>query len=519
VTPRPFARVVPWLAPLGAAAGAAVLLGVWAPGYLFGQGFPLDDSWIHAVYARELARSGMLAYNPGVPATGETAPLWPVVLAPLHLLLPGLGAIVAATKLTGLALHAAACALLGRALAREAPDRWGAGAAAATLVALHPHLVAASVSGMEVPLAELVIAILFSASATRRLPWLAAAGAAAIGARPEVALIAVLLPALLWIRAAARSAVALSFASLAGALAALAALGMRNYAVSGMALPATFHAKANRGAIFDPQLQHMGFVDLLGQIPLLDHVAVLVVLIAIALIVHRKAATGLERAGPALFLSGMVFCAVSFALIPPVDPPAFYHQRYVLPGVMLAIAALPVLADNVLTRFVTQAPRAVAPVLALALAAAALAAFPARARHLANDARNIDDVQVAFGRELSSRPPTATVWAIDAGAIRFFGSPFVVDMIGLNTPELLGPDAQNYLNAHEPAYLDYFPGWSRIEVNAPVQLPARAFVAKTPYTVTSAASMRTHVLVTCTPPQLAGRFVVRGRPWEFRCSS
>ena len=66
-----------WLTalPLATAAGALLALHVVAPHYLVHQGFPVDDAWIHAVYARELARSGMLAYNPGVPATGETA-IW-----------------------------------------------------------------------------------------------------------------------------------------------------------------------------------------------------------------------------------------------------------------------------------------------------------------------------------------------------------------------------------------------------------------------------------------------------------
>ena len=39
-------------------------------------GFPLDDAWIHQTYARNLARSGQLAFVHGVPSAGSTAPLW-----------------------------------------------------------------------------------------------------------------------------------------------------------------------------------------------------------------------------------------------------------------------------------------------------------------------------------------------------------------------------------------------------------------------------------------------------------
>ncbi|HSB35228.1 MAG TPA: hypothetical protein VLH41_00020, partial [Thermoanaerobaculia bacterium] len=78
---------------LGSRLGLASLLALaavgglmaWGSDYLLLRGLPLDDAWIHAVYGRELARSGSLAYNPGEPMTGETAPLWAVVVAVAHL--------------------------------------------------------------------------------------------------------------------------------------------------------------------------------------------------------------------------------------------------------------------------------------------------------------------------------------------------------------------------------------------------------------------------------------------------
>src|SRR5262249_50979860 len=44
-------------------------------------GFPLDDSWIHLQFARNLAEGAGFAYNPGVPVAGSTAPLWTLLLA------------------------------------------------------------------------------------------------------------------------------------------------------------------------------------------------------------------------------------------------------------------------------------------------------------------------------------------------------------------------------------------------------------------------------------------------------
>src|SRR5687768_397605 len=51
-------------------------------------GLPLDDSFIHLQFARNLAAGDGLAYNPGERVTGSTAPLWTALLS-LGFLLPG----------------------------------------------------------------------------------------------------------------------------------------------------------------------------------------------------------------------------------------------------------------------------------------------------------------------------------------------------------------------------------------------------------------------------------------------
>lgn len=62
-----------------------VLLGyfVWQE-YQFTNGYigaPLDDTWIHLQFARNLAAGAGFSYNPGQPTAGSTAPLWTVLLA------------------------------------------------------------------------------------------------------------------------------------------------------------------------------------------------------------------------------------------------------------------------------------------------------------------------------------------------------------------------------------------------------------------------------------------------------
>lgn len=52
---------------------------------LFGIGFPLDDSWIHQTYARNLIEYGGWFFIPGILSAGSTSPLWTLLLTPGHL--------------------------------------------------------------------------------------------------------------------------------------------------------------------------------------------------------------------------------------------------------------------------------------------------------------------------------------------------------------------------------------------------------------------------------------------------
>ncbi len=53
--------------------------------------FPLDDSWIHLVYARNLAAFQGFAYNPGQLEAGFTSPLWTLLVAPVFWVAPFIG--------------------------------------------------------------------------------------------------------------------------------------------------------------------------------------------------------------------------------------------------------------------------------------------------------------------------------------------------------------------------------------------------------------------------------------------
>ena len=151
-----------------------------------GLGFPLDDSWIHLQFARNLAAGAGLSYNPGELVTGSTAPLWTALLS-LLFLLPG--SVVVWTKLLGIALYLAGIDATWR-LARELGLGRGLAALAAGLTLATSWLVWSALSGMEIPLFVLlslwgVILHLRERADPERPPLSLAVLAVAVLARPE----------------------------------------------------------------------------------------------------------------------------------------------------------------------------------------------------------------------------------------------------------------------------------------------------------------------------------------------
>lgn len=492
------------------------------PEYLIERGFPLDDAWIHAVYARSIAETGIPAYNPGIAATGMTAPGWTLLLALVHRITGTTGAFVIGTKVVGFTLHLA-CMLLVYRIVRRVGGGAGLALTASALTVLHPDLLAASVSGMEVPLAALVAllltdAILVTPGRGRRI---AALAAVAPLARPELSVIALTLPVAGCAgRDFDRVLRTLAVAAV-GTAAGFGVSALYNLSVSGHPLPATFYAKASGDLWRSLEGVQWGFRSLLAQFPVTDASLLLAGLgVTAAGSVFEARAPTSARVGAAAFAGWLAFTVASFAVVPPADAAAFYHQRYALPALPLFLLAAPLLAGEAGRRWLPSA--AIARATAAALLGAAVVwsyalDLPERMARLTNDARNIDDVQVQVGRVLAAARPSDTAWVIDAGASRYFGNAFVVDLIGPNTPEILSPKAQEYLDTHRPRYLEIVPTRNEIRLYEEIRLPVQTLRPRTRYTVRGVGAMQVHHLVQC-PAGAAGELVVEGRRFLFRCA-
>lgn len=496
--------------------GAAVLV-LCGGSYIRERGFPLDDAWIHAVYGRELARTGMLAYNPGEPATGETSILWGVLAAIAHVGAPSAATAVARLKWIGFGFHAAAAvAIACGALARGAGRT--ASLVAAALVLFQPHLLAASVSGMEVPLASLV-AVGLTAAAARGTPLqLGAVSAVAPLARPELAFCSLSL-SLLMPLAPERSRLRAVLAAAAGTGLCFLALAVRNLALTGLPLPATFYAKFGVGGAGPWSSETRGFGLLLPRLSVLLHPVVVISFGLACVVVLARRSRDPRAISPspaaAAILTAIAFFAVSFVAAPPVDPEAFYHQRYCLPLLTLYLAGVPLFVAPFLAA--SSRLQTAGFVLAVLFVAGEISLAPSRFRRLENDARNIDDVQVSVGLSLRDVPAATTVWAVDAGAIRYFGAARVVDMLGLNAPALLGGEAQRFLDSRPPAILEAVPTWSDVRLDTGPARDFHLFAPSTSYTVTSYPQMAVHRLVRC-PPGTDGTYFLRAHAYRFACA-
>jgi hypothetical protein len=417
----------------------------------FGLGFPLDDAWIHMVYGDALARHGTLAYNDGIAATGSTAPLWTVVAAVAHVVAGGPAPSMSAAfalKVFGVLFHVLA-ALLAMHLAQALVRRRGkvlAGLCAGALVAVVPPTVYGAVSGMEVPLASalLLAAPLF---AIHRRAWLAGAAAGlAVATRPEAAVVVPFVCAMVALDSGRR--VARTLVTLSGAVVPPAAILIRNQLVSGRPLPATFYAKAD---LSRPALEalRVGFVDTLGSVRPVSS-PILWGLVATALVfgahaarraAHVRRVTVTVRRGgqlTAITAAALAYAAGASLVMQMKIPYEFYYQRYVLPCVPLLVVASVVAITLSVDATRARWHLALAMTVLTAMFGFEVADLPRQRDVYAYGVGAANSIQVKIGKFIAEQlPKDAVVWSVDAGAVRYFGRRRVVDLMRLNTPDLI----------------------------------------------------------------------------------
>jgi arabinofuranosyltransferase len=426
------------------------------------RGFPLDDSWIHLHFARNLAEGAGFSYNPGVPLAGSTAPLWTLILAAVFWL-GGEG--VVGAKIVGTGLAAGVALLTWRLALAWTGSRGLALLAGAGLGSSGPLLWGA-LSGMEVTLAALLVTAALLAHTWSR-PWVTGALLAlATLARPEAVLVVppVCLAGRLTVARAAAFTVPLALV--------LTPWAGFNLWTTGSLLPATASAKVEGGLVAfvsgsrEPLLQAVlrrplsfgwEWVTWLWSVNAL-----------LPLLVLPGLAATWARAGRTLLLpaSTLLLHPIGMALLAAYRGPGFQEGRYSIHLLPLAftVAVMALVWTDALAG--ARRRRAARAGLALALVIGAAVALPPAASRYGWAVQNIEAMQVHLGRWVETHTPSGARLALnDVGAIAYLSRREVVDMIGLITPDIIAhrrqgePAVLRYLEAACPDYLIVFPAW------------------------------------------------------------
>jgi len=449
-----------------------------------GMGFPLDDSWIHLQFARNLAHGAGLSYNPGEMVTGSTAPLWTAVLS-LLFLLPG--SVVVWTQILGIALYLAGIDATWR-LARELGLGRGLSALAAGLTLATSWLVWSALSGMEIPLFVLlslwgVILHVRERADPERPPLSLAVLAVAVLARPEGLLLLLLAfldrvlvfaespEGVRWRRPSLRTL-------LAGAgLAACALAGSFLFYgwAGGSVLPTTYAAKGG-GEVRHllPDLRYLANVLTLFFRP--QPWATLLAAGGAAVLAGRLSTARDRGLLPALWLFGM---PLAYSLLTPGPSRMlgnfgrYYFPLFPVLAILAALALEPVLEAIVRLRLPAPLRTALGAIGAVAILAPTVGILVQGEAFYAQNVANVEESDVAIARWLAARVPPGAVLAVnDIGAIKYFLPNPIVDLASIATPEI-GREVSRAVAAgtpwdaamlaalerRHPDYVVIFPSW------------------------------------------------------------
>lgn len=356
---------------------------------------PLDDTYIHLVFGRNLVRGGFMQFNPGTPSTGLTSPVW---------VLPSAAASLAGSE--------APAALMGMSAAAGALAVLSGGGAAPLLLLCGP-LIFHSSSGMETALAALLATVVTAGLASRRLGGLPLGLllAAAVLTRPETALLCI--PAVLC--AGGRREFSLRILPPAAVIVLWAAWNLH---ASGSPLPSTFHAKTSG-------LDFAGLPGLVARLLLTAPLALPAALMGIAGMAGRR--------DPA-WLCVPLLAAAAFA----TAPNHFNQLRYHVPWLCAAMPAASAWLRGRNLRLLPGRPGIPAFAAALLLMVPGAAFMALQRVRAAGDVRAIDIAPALLVDSLASEGDVAA--SGDIGAIAWITGLEILDLDGLVTPERLpGP--------------------------------------------------------------------------------
>ncbi len=410
-------------------------------------GFPLDDSWIHQVYGRNLAQSGEWAFVPGMPSAASTSPLYTVLLSIGYKL--GIAYPLWTHTLGAIALWVTAS--LGARIAEQLlPSRRWVGLVTGLALISAWHLIWAAASGMETMLFSMwtvvLLALAFYASGERSLKVqhlairgvvFGALAALATLTRPE----GVLLTGLIGLTLLVTRPRSMLIWGIAAALAFLITLSpylMLNLRLTGGLLPDTAAAKQAQNAPLLLDSFPIRFWNMIVPLSAGGQLFLLPGAIFYVAIMRRKFTQNWrDRVIESLPLVWVLALITLYA----ARLPAYYqHGRYVIPalpafivvGVLGTFGLLHWGQKNVARRVLTRS-------LAISgLVGFAYFGYRVGPEQYQVDVNVIDREMVASAFWIDQNiPPNAMLAIHDIGAVGYFTPRPILDLAGLVSPEIV----------------------------------------------------------------------------------
>ncbi len=412
-----------------------------------GPGFPLDDSWIHQTYARNLGLSGQWAYVPGIPSAGSTSPLYTVLLAVGYALR---APFFAWTYSLGALFLAATGLISARMAERLYPAIRNVGLWTGLALVMAWHLVWTAASGMETVLFA-ALALLAMLVAWREMDGgsnrahvghgvvFGLVGGALIATRPEGVIVIGLIGLLMLVARPQPNQVsflAWGAGALVGSLIALMPYALLNLTLNGTVLPNTFSAKQAEYADYLSQPFLVNLWNVVqpltagGQLLLIP--GILVGIIALA---RRVAARRCE----ALFLVPALWPAAHILIYTLRLPVNFQHGRYVIPAlaplICIGVGGTMLLAAQ---RYRSLFGRVLSRSLTITTLSLFVLFLVLGATIFGREVQMINSDMVVASRWLADHIPPDQLLAVhDIGAVGYYAPRPILDLAGLVSPEVI----------------------------------------------------------------------------------
>ncbi len=420
-------------------------------------GFPLDDSWIHQTYARNLALRGEWAFRPGIVSAGSTSPLWSVLLAFGFLL--HLSPYIWTYFLGALTMFGLAC--LGEWGVRQIrPAYQPRFPWVGLFLVFEWHLAWAAMSGMETLLHALLVTtvLILLMTGSRRYLRLGLLTALSVWVRPDgLTLVSPVMMTILLVepdmtaRAKALGRFIIGFGALFGPYL------LFNLAIGGTPMPNTFYAKQAEYAAWQskPILERLGEM-LLQLLVGTGFVVIPGVLGWLGSSIRRRDWGS---------LAAMIWCA-GYLWLYVSRLPVYQHGRYIMPAMpiffLFGLLGFMEFADS---RLFNRYHWFVQTLWQVSMAVVAILFVGIGARSYAEDVALIESEMVQTAKWVSANlPPETLIAAHDIGALGYFDNHPIIDLAGLISPEVI-PFIRDegrlaiFLNERRADYLIAFPGF------------------------------------------------------------